>query len=89
MVPSDLGRSLIDAFRLVDASLVQPTIRANMEKEVAQIAAGTREQSEVGVASLSRAHVVGSLSRANTPPPATHKARVHVSIRAFAGPCPL
>jgi hypothetical protein len=47
MVPTPLGLALIKGLRRCDASLVEPKLRASMEKQVALIAAGDASKSEV------------------------------------------
>lgn len=43
MVPTVLGRKLVEAFLMLDASLVRPALRASMETQVASIADGKAE----------------------------------------------
>jgi hypothetical protein len=43
MVPTVLGTRLVEAFLLLDASLVRPALRASMEAQVASIADGKAE----------------------------------------------
>ena len=47
MVPTVLGSRLVEAFLLLDESLVRPALRASMESQVALIADGNAEASEV------------------------------------------
>eukprot|EP00931_Biecheleriopsis_adriatica_P029828 TRINITY_DN17646_c0_g1_i1.p1 TRINITY_DN17646_c0_g1~~TRINITY_DN17646_c0_g1_i1.p1 ORF type:complete len:1244 (+),score=266.91 TRINITY_DN17646_c0_g1_i1:58-3789(+) len=47
MVPTPMGLSLLAAFEELDSQLCRPPIRAFMEKQVAQIAEGILERSEV------------------------------------------
>jgi len=52
MVPTPMGLSLLAAFEELDPQLCRPPIRAFMEKQVAQIADGLLEKSEVTAQNL-------------------------------------
>jgi len=52
MVPTPMGLSLLAAFEELDPQLCRPPIRAFMEKQVAQIADGVLEKSEVTAQNL-------------------------------------
>ncbi|EAS07738.1 DNA topoisomerase I (macronuclear) [Tetrahymena thermophila SB210] len=47
LIPTQLGRSIIDGYRKIDEELVSPQIRAQIENSVNQIAKGDKEFSQV------------------------------------------